>query len=175
MTAKEEKLVIDNLNIAHQLAWQYNASLKGLIELEDLQSICFLGLCKAATTYNPDLGNTFTTYSYKVIQNEVNLELRKLSKYKPTVSIYTPIGEDLELKDTISSDLDIFENIQNDQNLQLLHDEIKKLNPRYRKIIELKLQGLTQVQIAKKLNVSQPSIARSYYKIINILRKKFDI
>lgn len=175
MTTEEEKLVTDNMKLAYDLAWKFNNKLRGLIELQDLQSICFLGLCRAAQTYNSNLGTTFSTYYYKVANNEVMIELKKVNKEVSTISLFTQVAPEIELKDTIAVDYNLSEDIEKSSNLNLLQKEIQNMEEEDRQIIEMILQGKTQKEIAVILHTTQSNISRKYYIILNKLRKKFDI
>ena len=103
MTNDTNKLIEDNMNIAYKLAWQYYNKFNKRIEFEELQSISFLGLTKAAKTFNENLTYTFSTYAYKCIINEILLFYRKNKKHY-AISISSEIINDIILEDTLSSD-----------------------------------------------------------------------
>lgn len=42
---------------------------------DDLLQIGYIGLCKAVQTYQPEYKNAFSTYAYRLIQNEIYTQL----------------------------------------------------------------------------------------------------
>ena len=71
MTNEKQELVDKNLKLAYKIAWEYNIKLRGHIELEELQSLAFLGLVKAANTFDISKNFEFSTYAYTVMRNEI--------------------------------------------------------------------------------------------------------
>ena len=70
------ELVEKNIKLAYFVAARFqNCG----IEYEDLVSICFLGLIKAADTYNPERSK-FSSYAYRVMENEVLQEIRRVKR-----------------------------------------------------------------------------------------------
>ena len=66
------------------------------VEKDDLLSIGTFGLIKAVDSYNFDSNVRLATYASRCIENEILMHLRNIKKYKDTISLYTPIGEDKE-------------------------------------------------------------------------------
>lgn len=177
MTTDEENFYMDNINIAYQLAWKYYKKFRGYIDIEELKSICLLGLVKAVKSFNKELGFNFSTYAYRVIQNEILMFNRTNKKWNKNISLSTEIydTEDMSLEDIIDTNFDIEEGVSNSIYIQKLYEEIDSMYPRYKKIILYKLQGMTMCEIGEKLNLSQPQISRDYQKILSILRQKFNV
>ena len=128
-----EELFNENIKLAYYMAKKYS-NVK--IEKEDLIQIALLGLWKAAKSYNSDKVK-FNSYAGKVIQNEINYELRK--KRISTVS----------LNDTVTNTDRI-----------CIEDLITE-----RRIIDAYLSGKKVKQIAKELGVSRQWIYYKIQKI----------
>ena len=174
MSTDEEKLVVDNMKLAYNIAWQYNKKMQGIIPLDELQSLAFLGLTKAAKTFNSDLGYAFSTYAYQTMKNEILMFHRNNNKHIiNSVSLFEKVNDDFELQDTLASDFNMYEDIENSLSLDKLHKEIATLNERHKQIINYRLQGLTLCEIADILGVSQPQVSRDLQKALNILRYRF--
>ena len=63
-------------------------------------------------------------------------------------------------------------NKSNLDELLLLRDALSKINDRERKIItERYLKGLSQVEIAKELNISQAQVSRIESSALNSIKK----
>lgn len=175
MTKEEiNSLITENIKLAYIVLNKYAPKVKNLIDYEELKSICLLGLTKAANTFNPDKGFAFSTYACKVISNDVLMELRSVNKLRKTISIETSTTDNLTILDMLYSD----ENIENDFLLSNTVDKlrffIKNLPKREQKIINYTIDGLTQVQIAKALGISQTQVSRLYNKALNTLRFDFE-
>ena len=170
MTTYEENLITNNLKMAYDLAWKYYRKVK-YIDYEELQSEAFVGLTKAAKTFNPNYQLAFSTYAYKVMQNEILMFLQQFNKNQ-NISIYTEISDNIELLDELASDLNIEEYLLDNICISDLYACIDTLPKRLKIIIQYKLNGMTMVEIGKKLNLSQPQISRDYHSAINKLKTK---
>lgn len=175
MTTDEENLVTNNINMAYDLAWKYYKKFQGYIKLEDLQSSCLYGLTKAAKTYDASLNYVFSTYAYQVMKYEIIWDYRRNKKHDANISLNTPVKENSILEDTLSSTYDITDEVNKKLYIDKLHKEINKLYPRYRKILEYKLQGYTLAEIGDILGLSTSQISKGYIEAINILRDKFNV
>lgn len=63
LTAKQQALAADNLNLARNIAWKYHRSTS--IEYSFLESVAFEGLCQAAGRYDPTILNEETGKSMR--------------------------------------------------------------------------------------------------------------
>lgn len=105
---KEERFH-KNIKIAYKITQHYRFC---GIEYEDLKQICLYGLWKAVLTYKEDK-NAFTTYAYRVIQNEVNQYLRKNRKHFTDQYFSSIIYDDMTLEDVIADTNNEIEKIEN--------------------------------------------------------------
>ena len=122
MTAEQEKLVLDNINLVYSITKPYRTR----NNYEDIVSEGYLGLCQAAINFQPLRGNCFSTYAYSYILGKCLNFINKDKLIKPhrlgnvfedvftTVSIdsdnakasalsseewYTKVAEDLMIDD----------------------------------------------------------------------------
>ena len=174
MATDEEKLVTDNLGLAYELSWKYYMKFNGLYELDELQSVAFLGLTKAAKTFDKDLGYVFSTYGYNCIKNEIRQYYRSNKKYNDNLHLSEQVDENGKtLEDITPLDYDLFEQIDRRDYYNKLYDEIDSLPDKYKIIMQYKLKGLAMVDIGKILKVSISQLSIDYNKALNILRYKF--
>lgn len=174
MTTDEENLILDNINMAYDLAFTYHKKFNYSIELEELQSLCLLGITKAAKTFNKSLGFNFSTYAYSCMRNEIIYFFRQNKKYNLTLSIEDTKVDNLRLEDTLQLNYNMEQDVETSLNIEKLYEEINKLSERHRKIMIYYLQGLTMQQIGDIIGLSQPHVSREYNKALNILRYKFE-
>jgi len=191
---EEERCAIDALEQgseeAKQLLIEHNLRLVVYISrrfentgvgLEDLTSIGTIGLIKSINTFRADKNIKLATYASRCIENEILMHLRKLSSARSTISFDEPLntdwdGNELLLSDVLGTDADeVSRPLEDDVELQMLHDAVERLAPREKDIIMLRfgLHGhdeLTQKQVADLLGISQSYISRLEKRIIGRLR-----
>lgn len=156
------------------------------INIEDLISIGTIGLIKAINTFRSDKNIKLATYASRCIENEILMYLRRNSRKKTEVSIDEPLnvdweGNELLLSDILGTDVDeIYKNVEEEVDRQLLNNAIMKLNTREKEIIEMRY-GLktggrekTQKEVADSLGISQSYISRLEKKIIVKLKREFE-
>lgn len=178
MTTDEEKLIMDNLNLAYDLAWKYFNKCGKLIEFEELKSISLLGLTKAAKTFNLKFTISFSTYAYKVICNEILMFIRQNQQYfKPDISLdkgINTVNSTKLLYDILPDENNVINELENQLEIEYMNKMILELPDRLQNIIKYYLDGYTMIEIGKLLNISQPQVSRDYHKALNILRYKFE-
>ena len=155
------------------------------VGVEDLISIGTIGLIKAINTFNPGKNIKLATYASRCIENEILMYLRRTNKTKMEVSIDEPLnvdwdGNELLLSDILGTDEDvIYKDLEMETEKGLLNAAINRLNPRERKIVELRFglnneegDEMTQKEVADLLGISQSYISRLEKKIMKRLKKE---
>ncbi len=175
----KEKLIEHNLRLVVYISKRFDGS---GIDMEDLISIGAIGLIKAINTYNLDKNIKLATYASRCIENEILMQLRKLSKIKGEMSIDEPLtsdgeGNDLVLSDILCQESDVVSaGLESSVEKQLLYGSLSKLNAREQHIMKLRF-GLdgndekTQKEVADMLGISQSYISRIEKKILGRLKK----
>jgi RNA polymerase sigma factor (sigma-70 family) len=72
MTREEQRLVTDNLGFAVGYVSRYQSLCNETVLFEDIKQQGILGLCEAATRYDPDRGVKFISYAVFWIRQSVN-------------------------------------------------------------------------------------------------------
>lgn len=181
---KEAKSVLieHNLRLVVYIAKKFDNTSVGV---EDLISIGTIGLIKAINTFNPEKNIKLATYASRCIENEILMYLRRNNKTKLEVSIDEPLnvdwdGNELLLSDILGTEEDvIYRDLENEIEKNLLNTAISRLNPRERKIVELRFglsnedgDEMTQKEVADLLGISQSYISRLEKKIMKRLKKE---
>ena len=172
------KLIEHNLRLVVFLAKKYDNT---STDLEDLVSIGTIGLIKAVNTYRLDKNIKLATYASRCIDNEILMYLRKTKRKRTEVSFedslsYDADGNELHLEDVLGTDADIVtKGLDDELDKSMMLDEIEKLSPRDKEIIELRygLNGkkeMTQKDVATLLGISQSYISRIEKKVIKKLK-----
>ena len=141
----------------------------GLInQFDELFDLGLIGLIKAADTWDKSKC-TFMTYAYACVRNEIGMYMRK-QKYQ-TISLETPITDNLKLEDTIKDDYNFEEEIIENDLIVRIKKEIINLNSKEQECL-IRYFGLfgfkkqTMMNIAKHLNISQSYVTRIIQKAI---------
>lgn len=174
----KNKLIEHNLRLVVFLAKKYDNT---NTDLEDLVSIGTIGLIKAINTYRLDKNIKLATYASRCIDNEILMHLRKMKRKRTEVSFedslsYDADGNELHLEDVLGTDADIVtKGLDEELDKRLMIEEIEKLSPRDKEIIELRygLNGkkeMTQKDVAILLGISQSYISRIEKKVIKKLK-----
>ena len=175
-------LIEHNLRLVVYIAKKFDNTSVGV---EDLISIGTIGLIKAINTFKPDKNIKLATYASRCIENESLMYLRRNNKTRLEVSIDEPLnvdwdGNELLLSDILGTDEDvIYHDIEDEIEKSLLNNAISRLNPRERKIVELRYgltnedgEEMTQKEVADLLGISQSYISRLEKKIMKRLKKE---
>lgn len=175
-------LIEHNLRLVVYIAKKFDNTSVGV---EDLISIGTIGLIKAINTFKPDKNIKLATYASRCIENEILMYLRRNNKTRLEVSIDEPLnvdwdGNELLLSDILGTDEDvIYHDIEDEIEKSLLNNAISRLNPRERKIVELRYgltnedgEEMTQKEVADLLGISQSYISRLEKKIMKRLKKE---
>ena len=176
------KLIEHNLRLVVYIAKKFDNTAVGV---EDLISIGTIGLIKAINTFNPGQNIKLATYASRCSENEILMYLRRTNKTKMEVSIDEPLnvdwdGNELLLSDILGTDEDvIYKDLEMETEKGLLNAAINRLNPRERKIVELRFglnneegDEMTQKEVADLLGISQSYISRLEKKIMKRLKKE---
>lgn len=153
------------------------------ISLEDLVSIGSIGLIKAINTFKVDKNIKLATYASRCIENEILMFLRKVHNQKTEISLNEPLntdwdGNELLLSDILGTDADeVYKNIEDSVDRELLLISVKKLTQREQEILQLRFglsgkQEKTQKEVADMLGISQSYISRLEKRIIEKLKKE---
>lgn len=141
---------------------------------EELSSVGFIGLCKAAKTFDKSRGVSFATYACTCISNEIGIYFRHANRHANDVHLddYVSVdssGNKLTYMDILHyDDEDLTRNIELTGFKESLEKAMRELSPLYGHVMEMYFEGLTQHAIAKELNISQSYTSR----IIKRAKKK---
>ncbi len=176
------KLVEHNLRlVAHIIKKYYHC----VSEQDDLVSIGTIGLIKAVKTYNPNKKIKLSSYASRCIENEILMHFRNSKKTSQDISLNEAIDSDkdgnpLTLMDIMSVEDNILDDIDTKINLEKLNTYMQEvLSKREIEILTYRfglnnIKPLTQIEIAKKLNISRSYVSRIEKKALELLRKRYE-
>ena len=175
-----QTLIEHNLRLVVYIAKKFESS---GVNLEDLISIGKLGLIKGVQTFKMDKNIKLATYASRCIENEILMHLRKTNRIRHEVSLDEPLNVDWDGNELLLSDIlgteenEVYKDIEEDVERQLVFDAINRLKRREREIMYMRFglcgeDPLTQKEVAQKLDISQSYISRLEKKIIDKIRKE---
>ena len=175
-----QTLIEHNLRLVVYIAKKFESS---GVNLEDLISIGTLGLIKGVQTFKMDKNIKLATYASRCIENEILMHLRKTNRIRHEVSLDEPLNVDWDGNELLLSDIlgteenEVYKDIEEDVERQLVFDAINRLKRREREIMYMRFglcgeDPLTQKEVAQKLDISQSYISRLETKIIDKIRKE---
>lgn len=179
----KNKLIEHNLRLVAHIVKKYYSENE---EQDDLISIGTIGLIKAINSFDDTKGIKLATFASRCIENEILMYFRSKKKNSQEMSISEPIdtdseGNPLTLIDIISHDSDIADDIDLKIKTEMLYGFIEEITDEREKTIIVLRYGLyntvplTQNQVAKRLNISRSYVSRIEKKIVERLRKKFNV
>ncbi|MFT3952671.1 MAG: RNA polymerase sporulation sigma factor SigE [Oscillospiraceae bacterium] len=171
-------LIVHNLRLVVYIAKKFESTGIGI---EDLISIGTIGLIKSVRTFCPEKNIKLATYASRCIENEILMHLRKTAPYRNEISIDEPLnidwdGNELLLSDILGTEDDtVNRRIENEVEKNLLLREIENLDPRERRIMEMRFglagkKEMTQKQVADVVGISQSYISRLEKRILKSIR-----
>ena len=165
MEIDREKLFLDNQKLAYFTLHRY---FKTLADDEDFQQEALVGLWRACKAFDPERGCMFSTLACQCIRNAVLYELRQRKRHE--------VSGDFSLDDappTIASDntcatlADIIEDPHAQDAHEVLDGKqyLQGLPEDERAILEMRMQGMSQAQIAEITNQSQGNLSKRLKRI----------
>lgn len=153
----KEQLIKDNMNLVYHLINRYYPTFKND---EDIVQTGMLGLCKAADTWDSEK-SVFSTYAGTCILNEIKLEFRNRKKHSGVLSLdYETTdseGKQVPFGDLVvgSEDVDYVDTSNFDNTLTSFEQ----------RVVELRKQGMSALEIANQLNCGKQRIQKTLRKL----------
>lgn len=141
-------------------------------ECEELISEGRLALWKACCNFNESRGVQFSTYAVTAIRNSIWNYLNRIKRHAMVCSLDEKISEDSDgcpmcLIDTIGQEED-------HTARYVLHHCLDQLADRDKQMVQLLMEGYTQLEISVKLGVSQPTVCRCLYRFRTLIEKEMN-
>ena len=168
-----EEIFNENVNIAYKIANHYLINYSE--EIEDIRQIALMELWRCIETW--DHIHALTTYAYLCIPCKIDMYLRQVKKHnKHDISLYTVLANDdkndvVTIVDILPDKHDYIEDTISKNNIKNILDKIY-FTDKEKELIEYKKLGLTQKDIGKNMNLSQPQISRMQGHIKDKLERR---
>lgn len=176
LTTEQAKLVEDNYRLIYYVINKMGVSIG---EDEDWYGIAACGLCKAAQTYNPNAGFTFSTYAIKVMCNEMKMAFRKcVSKSRVPRDLVSSYNQQVATDADVDSEfIDIMassENVEYKVLSKLAIERTKeKVSPRVAKMLSYLAMGYTNERVGDIMGCSHNYVEKMKIKFRELYKEEF--
>ena len=175
-------LIERNLRLVSHIVKKYYSKTN---DTDDLISIGTIGLIKAIDSFKPDKKVRLATYASRCIENEVLMHFRASKKNANDIYLNDTLevdkdGNSLTIEDTISSEVDLAEDLENKIRWEKVSKIIENLDDEREKEIIILRYGLnnkkplTQREVAQRLNISRSYVSRIEKNVLNNIKKLVD-
>lgn len=171
MDTFKERLVLNNISLAENIAYKMFFKLSSRYTLDELKSTAYLGLIDAAEKFNVDNNKTFKSFARKRIKGSILDEVRDDKRY----NIKRGIAHEQPIQ-SLNLTIDFVQAKEDYLNDLLIKNEIEEmlmcLDHREKEIVKMYyLMNLTQEEISEFIGLKQPAVSRIIKKAINKIKK----
>lgn len=142
---------------------------------EELLSTAFVGLVKAANTFDVDKGYKFSTYAAKCMETEILYYLRRTKKQKAEVPIEAQVfrknGEKPIVLQDMIPDAKAFVEITYMEDREQIKVLKQCLSDKEEELLRMWESEMKQNEIANVLGISQSFVSRKLKKIFEKMRR----
>ena len=165
---KENDIVIANRKLVYWQIKKMGISPSNW-EYDDIVEEGMIGLIKAARSFDETKQYAFSTYAIRCIYNEILMFLDKQKRHNNVLSMDKPIndiansyGSEITIADTIEDpDSDFSLKLEEKEEYRcIIEDILNILTVKERTVLLYRIANLTQIQIAKLMNINQGYISR---------------
>ena len=159
MTNEQRKLAEDNIDLVKFAINKYLCSMP--FDFEDMVSIGYYGLCRAAIGFNPNKNHTFSTYAIMAIVRTIRREIERSVRLKrggtaQTISLNQSNWSNMEDEELIDFIVDNSVNVEEEAINKALCDIIWDIVPTYRELVS---SGMTLTELGKLKGISKSAVS----------------
>lgn len=171
MTPYQDTLIEKHMQLARNLAYQKKRLLPKFVDVEDLVSAAYLGLCEAATRYDEAQGTAFITFAYRRVWGAIHDYLREqiVGKRDDPITVYSldHEGEDeTPLKNSVADK----ELTSDDEVLEVL---TSGLSEQSRETVRYYyFESYSMKEVGEKLGVSESRVSQIINSCKGAIRRK---
>lgn len=173
LTQAQQALAEQHIPLARYFAAKYAQ----FADFEDILQCAYVGLCKAARSYNAEQA-AFATFAAPCIGNEISGYFRKKQHSGHERLEPLSLDETIHEKDSDHGARERYELIDSKVHVEeaainmveaqaiLRRFQCRRITEKQRAILRLRLAGLNQPEIAEYLGVSQAHVSRTLKRVI---------
>lgn len=152
MTDREQK-IIDNMGLVHYVLHKYFPL---YIDNQDNIQNGYVGLIKAVDSFDESTGNTFSTYAFRCIFNEIAMDLRRRNKYAKDISLHAVLAEGDTRDDPLTIE-DVL-SYEDDYTPLYIQEFVQCLDEREITVLRYLMGGKNQIYISNRLGMTRSNV-----------------
>mgnify|MGYP001025297052 CR=1 FL=1 len=179
MEKEVEDLIVNNTRLIYVVLKRYG--MFNRTSIDKYYDVGMIGLVRGAKNYDKNKNIKPSTYLTRCIANEILRTIRKEHSsnrliLEETISLSTPVHDNIYLEDVVSSDVDVYEEVEKQESIKELYEAMKSLTDIERLILEYTFglfgkEKLKQKDLGNAFNICQGSISRIKLRAIEKLRR----
>ena len=169
LNIEQKQMVEDNIRLAYKTA--HKMATRSPLEYDDILSICFLGLIKAAQRFDPSKGFASSTYAINTMRWMVHKEA---NPGKPQIKAsyledLIPTEWESSWENIIADDSSLEDDLIDSIFIGQMREKINhmKMSPKSKEVLQVYFDNpeLTQEEVAKIAGCTQVTVSRAYKKL----------
>lgn len=172
MEIDREKLFLENQKLAFHVL---HRNFKRLADDEDMKQEALIGLWRACRAFDPEKGCEFSTLAFPCIKNAILQALRRKGREFEADASLDAEPRSIAMRDAYSTATlgDIVEDPHalDEHNAIDANHFLQELPADKRQLVVLKMQGMTQREIAQGCGISQAEVSRRLKRLRSGLRE----
>ena len=166
LTEEQKAFAEENHNLIYTFLHKRN------LNRDEYYDVVVMGYLNAVANYDPSRGTTFSTYAFFCMNNSVKMHYRagvnKANKWGISFTgLEDPLFDGFTRGEVIPHPEDVESLFRYEEYIRA----INSLSPRLREIIMMRIEGFNQVEIAKKVGISQTQIGRLITKALKGIKE----
>lgn len=180
----QRRLVEENFGLCYKCAHVHVSNREALYRngwtFDDLVSLASFALCKAAKLYDSQRGFKFSTLYFRIWNNEVAFEIRKMfTKQRHNPAGILSLDQIVEEGSRTSYIETLADFSGSPEQLLFIQEQseclewfLSELKEPAKTIVELRRRGFTQMEISAEVGVTQAHVSRTLKKAFRDMREK---
>lgn len=173
MNDEQRKLAEDNVSLVYSMLKKYCLGRQNILDWDDLVSVGYYALCRAAIAYKESMGCAFSTYATKAIISHVGREIQYLCRQSRVGNIYNvslnnPCSYESDHSELMDFIQDGSVDIEGEVVNKVLLDSIEQYAPT---LVELVSRDLVIKDLAAEKGLSKQRIHQKKQSEISNLRR----
>lgn len=179
MEKEVEDLILNNTKLIYVVLKKYG--LYNHIGIDKYYDVGMIGLVKGAKKYDKNKNLKPSSFLTRCIANEILCTIRRENcsnrlNLESTISLSTPVHDNIYLEDVMSSDVDVYEEVEKQDSIDELYEAMESLTDIERLVLEYTFglfgkEKLKQKDLGNAFNICQGSISRIKLRAIEKLRR----
>lgn len=172
MTYEQKKLAEENIRLVYWFIHRRELS------VDEYEGMLMETLCRAAIKFDPQKGFKFSSYALLSFSNCIKMHVRNRTATCRVPEHLVQSGEEAVYRNSDGIATTLFDVIADKRDdvedmlfLETVKEYVESLDKEDRMILCMKIEGMGQRDIAKRVGMSQPNVCRRLKRILEDLER----